>query len=494
MRQARRFIADRKHKGFTAIQLVISSHIYGSHSLVNYQGEPYVLDYATLNDVSRLNPRYFDYVDTLVQMANDSGMVVALVPLWASGLSELHKESWSGRLVTKEEGLRIAEYIGSRYAGHGVIWIVGGDAEYRSHEQQSYWTQVAERLHTACGRMHLATIHPKGFSSSTDFFDNTTSWLDFHAYQSSHRVTPMASDAALKGWSLQPVKPILNAEPVYEDIPMNFWNVLASKERAEANHVRQMCYMSILSGALVGISYGANGIWQWHTARMPTDHLQPRFAVDSAINFPGSMQMGVLRRVLERYQWHTMEPRQDLWLSINPLFTRIALAKNTHHILAYLPPGTVGVGIDASELGTQTTLRWINPVNGDSSAPQPATRLVTATTPTSSQDWLLLISKSSDRTDSIQTLLSMLPAKTVTVFPNPSGNSMVAFAYPSTETGNCELMVYDHRGLLLFRKQEQYSSGGMLLRMDMSEYSSGLYLYRLRVGTEHFVGTFSLVR
>lgn len=309
MNEVRAYISDRKRKGFTVINMVLLSHqmITAGIGVENRHKEPAFLDSA----MYRLNPKYFQYADSIIQMANDSGMVVALVPLWAY-MSDMHPSPYISPQLNRRQAFNLAHYMGARYAGNHIVWIVAGDEGYQTPEQVAYWGDFARILHTASGRRHLATAHPKGYTASYDYFPQTTEWLDFHMYQSSHIIgNSYPWSAGQKGAQLTPQKPLINGEPCYEDIPDRFWDITpttntATITRIQPYHVRRAIYESLFSGAVAGANYGVNGVWQWNTEEIPGGFL-PRHRVDTAWQLIGSTQMNYLKEFMVQLPWHRMK-------------------------------------------------------------------------------------------------------------------------------------------------------------------------------------------
>jgi len=78
-----------------------------------------------------------------------------------------------------------------------------------------------------------------------------------------------------------------------------------------------MFWSSILNGAC-GHTYGANGIWQVNTKKKPYGPSPHGMAWgntswDEAAKLPGSGQLGISKRLLERYPWWKFEPHPE-WI------------------------------------------------------------------------------------------------------------------------------------------------------------------------------------
>lgn len=418
----------------------------------NRNGDPYFLS----NDFDILNPAYFDHLDSIVRMANDSGLAVTLVPLWAA-FSYLYASSGE-RCFTRDQCMRIARYIGARYAGFNVFWIVGGDNSYDTPERKAFWSEFARTLRDAGGWRHLTTLHPHGWATSFQYFDNETEWLDINMYQSSHlpNIT-FTYDAALQGYALTPVKPVLNGEAAYEDIPSKMWAPGDTSEptsvRITDADVRQASYESVLSGAIVGMVYGANGIWQWHYVENDRASHDPRYLVDTAMAFPGSTQMGVFKRLMERFAWWKLSPRRAYVLATDrDMF--LPLAASDERVVAYFRRRLAWARLDPGALRGSVRLTWIDPVTG--AARDSSTIAVFGpemlVAPPDTNDWVLCIergdagSASSPPTESCARLGAV---------PNPfRGDVLLHVGACEPGAGSVRVYTLDGRRLV-----QTYSSG-----------------------------------
>jgi len=483
--QAIAYLDDRQSKGYSVVQIVTMSHQYfQSFGVENRLGDQYFAD----EDLNKLNPRYFDYVDFLVREANKRDMIVALVPLWAY-MMELHfVPEYHAYNLSIAQSMNVADYVGARYAGDDVMWIVGGDNAYTTPQMKQFWSDWANRLKNASGGWHLMTLHPKGYTSSFDFFPPETPWMDLQMYQSSHLAGgDYTWQAARRGWDLNPIKPVINGEPNYEDIYHNLWEpgdtVSVATFRILPQHVRQAAWESLLSGATGGVTYGGNGVWQWHIPDFPGSH-NARYFVEEAWNFPGSAHMGIMRIVAEQLDWYTWIPNQDLLIaSTAPDLVPVAI--NEKGILAYLPNGTTRITLDLYALGKNSYFQWINPTNGERSSAQ----LIKQDTlglardfvpPNVEDDWLLHVYASgtfgTDITEGpdLPESFAVYPA-----FPNPF-NPSTRLVYELPGSSRVTIDVYSVDGRFVKRIYNNDRPQGMHTAMfDAFGLGSGMYIARI---------------
>ena len=195
-----------------------------------------------------------------------------------------------------------------------------------------------------------------------------------------------------------PRMPVINAEVCYEGI------MEASREEVQ----RMMFWASMLSGT-VGYTYGANGLWQLNRRDQPYGPSPHGFSWgqatwDEAYRLPGSTQVALGKRLLERYPWWQFEPHQE-WCSPR------ASAENYFLPYAAGIPGTVrviyfpwGTGfmwhsqafrIMQLEPHVRYRAYFYNPVTGDEHPCGPVTADHDGTwqisAPPAFQDWTLVL-------------------------------------------------------------------------------------------------------
>lgn len=504
--EVRSYISTRKSQGFNAVQIVAMSHLgLIEDGVVNRYGQGF---FRRGTNFKIINPRYFDYLDSIVTMLNDSGMIAVIVPSWANGMTEANfRPDWFSVMLSNEAVLLMGKYAAARYAGNHVIWIVAGDATYSTQAQQQFWGQFAEQIHQMDGRQHLTTAHCQGHRGTFEFFPNSTSWLDMQTYQSSHSVpSTTPRDLARRGANGSPLKPLLNAEPVYEDIVTSFWSDNSSFDRrAVSENVRDAVYGSILTGALAGVSYGADGVWQWNSRNHPSTALRPRFHVDSAIRFPAARQMGIMKSIMENYRWYDFQSSQNLLWRADPVNAVVDVVRHSSVILAYFTPNTLNAAIDVGPLTGQRFFRWHNPVNGLHTAFQPvvvpSNFAPTFTPPTTTQDWVLAITNDTTVVTE-RVFISSTPGSpilplhtTLRVYPHPvDNNGSCSVEFTMLSPSMIEFRLFTTKGEHIFTLPPQwYNTGNHVVTLNLQGLSTGVYGLHLLEATSRRIVQKSLL-
>ena len=152
---------------------------------------------------------------------------------------------------------------------------------------------------------HPITIHPTQFGRQQV---DDPAVLDFEMLQTGHSgYTSLANtlNSLEKSLAADPTLPVVIGEVNYEGI------MEASREEIQ----RFIFWTAMLSGAM-GHTYGANGIWQVNGREAPYG-LSPHGSSwgnrpwDEAAPLPGSGQLGLAKRLLERYPWQQFQPHPE---------------------------------------------------------------------------------------------------------------------------------------------------------------------------------------
>lgn len=359
--------ADRKTKGFTLVQIVAG--LYPDMPPfdprgANEAGFPWEPDFA------RIRPEYFDAADLRLGHLVDSGLAPCIVGAWGYFIP----------LMGVEKAKQHWRYLVARYGAWPVVWCVAGEANlpyylakgfpYDDREQVRNWTEVARYLRKTDPFRRLITIHPTGIGrlSSRNAIDDIA-LLDIDMLQTPHAreeaVVPTVKTVR-ESYADTPVMPVINGEPCYEML----------LDKIPARWPRAMFWICMLNGA-AGHTYGANGIWQCNRPGQPHGS-SPNGAPggvgygtitwEEAMNLPGSSQLALGKKLLERYPWQNFTPHPE-WASFaggpsgRPDGPHAAGIADSVRII-WAPRAEPLVTRD---LGAETT--WsaaqFNPINGD---------------------------------------------------------------------------------------------------------------------------------
>jgi hypothetical protein len=154
-------------------------------------------------------------------MAEEKGLYIGLLPTWGD---KVDKDQWgAGPVVFNADNAAVyGKFLGKRYADFpNIIWINGGDRK-GGGDNFTIWDTLGQTIKSE-DKNHLMTYHPSGEASSSQWF-HTCDWLDFNICQTSHVQTDYGIYRRLlvRDYELFPVKPCMDAEPRYEDIPVAF--------------------------------------------------------------------------------------------------------------------------------------------------------------------------------------------------------------------------------------------------------------------------------
>ena len=374
-----KYLADRSAKKFTAIQFVTTQWRAGrqdERGQVAFTG----------TDRIEINLAFFERMDQKIQAINEHGLVAAPVLLWA--LTSKDRES-PGEGLPDDQAILLARYMVSRYDAHGVVWLLGGDGDYRGARAER-WKTVGRAVFADTRPHRLVTMHPRGMQSPWPEYRDEP-WVGFFMYQSGHGNDPRkwrwnATQGGAADWKLAPARPVVDGEINYE----GHLDYQTQKPIAEAQ-VRRAAYYSLLGAPPAGVTYGAHGIWPWiRTPSVPLDH--PRTGVAQpwfeCLDYPGARQMKALREIFDSVAWWKLRPDRALLAedSDDPEFRNhimAALSETGDFALLYLPAN------DAVKLnpGKFRKAVWLDPRTGQR---QPAAVQPEMKTP-GSGDWVLLL-------------------------------------------------------------------------------------------------------
>ena len=206
---------------------------------------------------------YWEHLDFIVDFAASQGIYIAMDCVWGSQITKMD--------IKKAE--KYGQFLGERYKDKpNIIWMMGGDV--LGDRGTASWDALAKAIRKADPN-HVMTFHPRGRTTSSRWFADRD-WMDFHMFQSGHRRYGQRNgdgDYTIKDnteednwryvdltWNGNPLKPVIDGEPSYEDIPQGLHDFTAP--RWMDYDVRRYAYWAVFAGCF-GHTYGHNSIMQF---------------------------------------------------------------------------------------------------------------------------------------------------------------------------------------------------------------------------------------
>jgi hypothetical protein len=354
------YLDNRAAKGYTVIQAVALAEFDGLR-IANQYGE---LPLKNL-DPRQPNEKYFKVIDSTIRLARDRNLFVGLLPTWGDKVTK----NWGAGPVIFDSinAYGYGKWIGNRYRNEpNIIWILGGDrpAVRDSMDWRPIWRGMAKGIIEATNHKCLITYHPWGGSNSTSQWIHNESWLDINMFQSGHGGGHDVAcwETTKRDFNFLPAKPTLDAEPNYEDHPVNPWPKWDTDSGYFRDYdVRKQCYRSVFAGAC-GVTYGHHAIWQFMNEREEAINYPDR-GWRNAMNRPGAFQVGYLRKLIESRPILSRIPDNTIIVKgqgeKGEHIEAFRSADNSYAMI-YVPIGKA-ITIDISNFSKQIIAWWFNP-------------------------------------------------------------------------------------------------------------------------------------
>ncbi len=391
--EAEMYLKKRASQGFNVIQAVALAELDGLNT-PNPYGDIPLID----NDPTKPNEDYFRHVDHIIKKAGELGLYIALLPSWGD---KLYTDSWgTGPEIFNTKNARtFGNWIGNRYKDYdNIIWIIGGDRTPREgSDDVEVWNQMAEGIAEAAGGYNktLMSYHPQpktGGGSSTWFHDQE--WLDFNMHQTGHCPDKSTYLNIRNDYNLRPIKPVLDAEPLYEDHP----NCFNAKELGYSipDDIRRIMYWNVFAGAF-GQTYGCHDVWQMYKLdKEPVN--QPLRPWPEALDLPMANQVRHLKNLILSRPFLTRIPDQSMIIGTqedNLNYVSVTRDSKASYTMIYLPNGG-NANLDLTALANEgLSTWWYDPRTGNS---YPGEKLkksnnveIKAPTTGKGHDWVLVI-------------------------------------------------------------------------------------------------------
>ena len=403
--EAERYLQDRAEKGFTAIQAVAVAELDGISTPNAYGHLPFVNEDPNQPAVKDGEQNdYWDHVDYIVRTANEKGLYIAMLPTWGR-----YWHDGDHTPFTPEKARAYGKWLASRYREAKIIWVLGGDRNPEGDYHREIMRQMAHGLMEGDGHTHLITYHPTGWCGSAQFY-HQEDWLDFNMRQNGHEVRVESYKKTREDWDrCNPVKPVLDGEPLYEDHPVAF--DAGRQGHSVSADCRRALYWDLFNGAC-GHTYGHHSVWQmWNPEKSPYPINNPLLPWYEAIQQPGSAQMQWGKKLVLSRPYLSRIPATEkvlieshipsAWPGEGIYRFAATMDEEGTYMMIYAPVGRK-FHVNTSLLaGNKLTGWWYNPRNGKAQKIGAVEKAEDVTfispTPGEELDWVLVIDDASKK-------------------------------------------------------------------------------------------------
>lgn len=362
--EVEKYLNDRTEKGFNVIQIMVVHsfpmvNTYGDTAFINNNpGQPKVTIGSDPND--SLEYDFWDHIDFVIDKAAEKQIYIAMVPVWGSNVKS--------KYVNITNAAIYAAWLAERYKNKpNIIWLNGGDK--KGEDNFDVWMEIGQTLRKKDPN-HLITFHPFGRTQSSTWFHNQP-WLDFNMFQSGHQTYEQDKNGygednwkyVESDYSKIPIKPTLDGEPSYENIPQGLHD--PTQLYWKSADVRRYAYWSVFAGAC-GFTYGNNSVMQMHKPVDVDGSYGVRDFWYNAINDTGTAQMKYLKELILSYSYFDRVPDQSVIAESNGTkYDRLIATRGKNYLFVYTFNGRE-IKIHPGKIsGSKVDAYWFNPRNGE---------------------------------------------------------------------------------------------------------------------------------
>lgn len=364
LKEAEFYFDNRIAKGFNVIQAVILAELDGLNT-PNRNG------HLPLHDLNpdKPNESYFLFVDSVMQLASEKGLIMALLPTWADKVT-LNYGGIGPVVFTPDNAYNFGKYLGERYKKYtNIVWILGGDRppQHGDNDWKPIYAAMAKGLDDGTGRHILKSFHPGGSVWESSVHLHNEPWMDFNMIQSGHaeQDQPVWRNVQ-RDWHLKPAKPVIDSEPNYEDLAVNPWTKSSIPKPVFTDYdVRKQLYRSVFAGGF-GVTYGQSSVWRMHNGELYRGSSGLANWYDM-LDRPGAIQSGYLRKLMESRPYNHRIPDDNIIVEgqgVKADYITAFRDEQGRHLMIYMPIGKKIV-VDATSISSNKVIAsWYNPKTG----------------------------------------------------------------------------------------------------------------------------------
>lgn len=363
--EAAYYLRKCSESGYNVVQIQVINgipafNVYGKMSMPNG------FDFSMIDREGEYG--YWDHMDYIIDTAEQNGIYIGMVCIWGGMVK--------AGMMNEEQAEAYGTFLANRYKDRpNIVWIIGGDV--KGDVYPNVWDKLARTI-KSIDKNHIMTYHPRGRHTSAQWFADRD-WLDFHMFQSGHRRYnqrmgnkdyPIQEGTEEDSWMYvdstrcyQPVRPVLDGEPSYEDIPQGLHS--DQEPRWSAKDVRRYAYWSVFAGSC-GHTYGHNAIMQFVKpgvlgAYFADGATKPWY---EAMKDDGFNQMKHLKRLILAFPYFERVADQSVIRNNGTKYERLIATRGNDYLLVYNHTG-IPMDIDLRKIsGKKHNVWWMDAATG----------------------------------------------------------------------------------------------------------------------------------
>lgn len=316
---------------------------------------------------AKIQQNYWDHMDYIIKVAERKGIYIAMTCIWGG----LVKDG----LIDVAGAKAYGKFLAERYKNSpNIIWFIGGDIQ--GDVKPEVWDALAKSI-KAIDKRHLMTYHPRGRYTSAKWWAKAD-WMDFHMFQSGHRAYgqrmgnkeyPIPDNTEEdcwmyvdSTWAYKPMKPVIDGEPSYEDIPVGLH--FPKGPRWQACDVRRYAYWDVFAGCF-GHTYGHNAIMQMAKPGYWVNYSENSKNWYEAQQDEGYTQMRYLKALMLAFPFTERVGDQSIITNNGEKYDRLIATRGNDYLMVYNYTSRV-MNIDLTKVsGEKKNVWWMNAKNGD---------------------------------------------------------------------------------------------------------------------------------
>lgn len=302
------YFKKRAEQGFNIIQTVFLAELDGLETPNALGQKPFMS-----TKPMKLNVSYINHVRSVLDKAAENGLYVALLPTWGD---KVFKDTWGKgpEIFDKKNAFEFGKLLGLHLRDKtNIVWVLGGDRRPRAGtDDVELWREMAKGIKEGLGIFvnGIFSFHPQpsmpGGSSNWFHYDD---WLSFNMHQTGHCLNEPSYKKIAHDYNLKPIKPTIDAEPLYEDHPICF----NAKDLGYSlpRDIRRIMYWNVFSGAF-GQTYGSHDVWQMFDPEKDSGVNGPLRPWKESLDLPMANQVKHLKNLMLSRPFFDRIPDQTL--------------------------------------------------------------------------------------------------------------------------------------------------------------------------------------